>query len=485
MLQFEHEFHKEQRLVIVFLGIAVGGILLAAALRLTGPTWMHWAQALVAFASVLSGIVLAIICWLRYRSLGIVKEKSDRERKQRQLGVETQRLQAAVSAANRTRDAITQEEMSALSDRTNAHQQLLQGLATRRNELGKSAEAELANALKNLQDRYISDGLTASEIASSEIDGVGPKLKEKLVNSGIANAQGVSYSRVSSIQGFGEAKTQAVVGWRGKVEERLEASKPVSLPPEIEDPIRKKHAETAALLDSEERAAGKSSADDQERIRQLAVERHVSNDKAQAEAQAELTSVGNLAEGIAAELARYGDITYQHFLGHCLPLASEGSGGTRRAALLGMILIFLIGVCGQSGAGLAAIRGIAIDSIPTATPTLTPSFTPTSSRTPTGTLTPTITNTPTITETPTQTSTSTITLTPTRTSTSTLTGTVTGTPSRTPAPTSTRRPTATKSYFSPGPGSGATALCKDGTYSYSAIHQGTCSRHGGVAVWYK
>jgi hypothetical protein len=32
---------------------------------------------------------------------------------------------------------------------------------------------------------------------------------------------------------------------------------------------------------------------------------------------------------------------------------------------------------------------------------------------------------------------------------------------------------------------GPTALCNDGTYSYSANHSGTCSHHGGVAVWYK
>ncbi|MFC4035982.1 DUF3761 domain-containing protein [Streptomyces polygonati] len=35
------------------------------------------------------------------------------------------------------------------------------------------------------------------------------------------------------------------------------------------------------------------------------------------------------------------------------------------------------------------------------------------------------------------------------------------------------------------PGGGATALCNDGTLSYSAHHQGTCSHHHGVAVFYK
>ncbi|HEV2283794.1 MAG TPA: DUF3761 domain-containing protein [bacterium] len=34
-------------------------------------------------------------------------------------------------------------------------------------------------------------------------------------------------------------------------------------------------------------------------------------------------------------------------------------------------------------------------------------------------------------------------------------------------------------------GVGPTALCNDGTYSYAAHHQGACSHHGGVAVWYR
>lgn len=30
---------------------------------------------------------------------------------------------------------------------------------------------------------------------------------------------------------------------------------------------------------------------------------------------------------------------------------------------------------------------------------------------------------------------------------------------------------------------GATAICEDGSYSYSLYHSGTCSHHGGVAEW--
>lgn len=32
---------------------------------------------------------------------------------------------------------------------------------------------------------------------------------------------------------------------------------------------------------------------------------------------------------------------------------------------------------------------------------------------------------------------------------------------------------------------GATALCRDGTYSFSRSRRGTCSHHGGVAKWLK
>ncbi len=37
-------------------------------------------------------------------------------------------------------------------------------------------------------------------------------------------------------------------------------------------------------------------------------------------------------------------------------------------------------------------------------------------------------------------------------------------------------------YFTKQP-EGATALCRDGTYSFSKNRRGTCSHHGGVAKW--
>ena len=51
-------------------------------------------------------------------------------------------------------------------------------------------------------------------------------------------------------------------------------------------------------------------------------------------------------------------------------------------------------------------------------------------------------------------------------------------------PTPTLAPTATETPSQVASPAGATAMCNDGTYSYAAHHQGACSHHGGVAVFY-
>ncbi|MGC5779586.1 DUF3761 domain-containing protein [Methylobacterium sp. NFXW15] len=45
---------------------------------------------------------------------------------------------------------------------------------------------------------------------------------------------------------------------------------------------------------------------------------------------------------------------------------------------------------------------------------------------------------------------------------------------------SVHRPAKTRDGSKPA---GASARCRDGTWSFSHTHRGTCSRHGGVASW--
>jgi hypothetical protein len=61
---------------------------------------------------------------------------------------------------------------------------------------------------------------------------------------------------------------------------------------------------------------------------------------------------------------------------------------------------------------------------------------------------------------------------------------VTHAPRPAPAPTTSQAPPpAPAAPTSEAAPAGATAICNDGTYSYSQHHSGTCSHHDGVRVW--
>ncbi|HBC7420631.1 TPA: DUF3761 domain-containing protein [Serratia marcescens] len=50
-------------------------------------------------------------------------------------------------------------------------------------------------------------------------------------------------------------------------------------------------------------------------------------------------------------------------------------------------------------------------------------------------------------------------------------------------PTPTQKSAPTPAAVPKGAEAGATAKCKDGSFSHSQQHSGSCSRHGGVAQW--
>ena len=52
-----------------------------------------------------------------------------------------------------------------------------------------------------------------------------------------------------------------------------------------------------------------------------------------------------------------------------------------------------------------------------------------------------------------------------------------------PAPMARRTTTQATARSENMDAAGATAQCKDGTYSHAKVHTGACSRHGGVAKW--
>lgn len=149
-------------------------------------------------------------------------------------------------------------------------------------------------------------------------------------------------------------------------------------------------------------------------------------------------------------------------------------GTTRRKNAVifgGIALLFftLTEITAPTSTHVQSVKGTETTNLqtntPTQTPTLTPTPTPTLTPPPTPTLKPTVELTPTPTSIPTVTPTSNSGL-----SNDNYYKSVDGDQVHSPA------------YSNTVP-AGATAICGDGTYSFSQHRSGTCSHHGGVAQW--
>ncbi len=353
---------------------------------------------IVAFITLV--LFVGVILWLyiRFQTYPIVKEKKI-------LGKQSSSLQAQI-IAHTTNIQLTHQE---------------------RERLQHAEHDEMSSALQRIQDNHIQEGLNNTRISEASIPGIGPKLKERLAYHGFITAKNVSPS-ISSVEGFGQAKSQAIIDWRNHVYSHFNSTKPSSLPSEISERIKQKYMVHHADNDSQERKI-------QESKKRLEKE----------------------LEDLQPHLIRLSSVKFSNYLRYAL--SPQGI----MAGIIASILIIT-----QLCLGTSSTYGAIVNSIPTATLTPTITSTPTNTNTPTITNTPTVTNTPTITFTPSKTPT--VTLTPTSTRSPTLTSTITFTP----------RP-----YIPPPPiyPPGATAICNDGIFSYSQHRRGTCSGHGGVREW--
>jgi len=398
-IAFEDDF-SSRKVVKFLLCLQITAMIIVIGLVIFGFYSLALAISFITFI-----VFIAVLMWLysRYRNTPIVREKSN-----------------------------LQHRVLDLQNKIRMQADVMQSAKKKRESLLQAEKSETDSILHDLQQKYIRNGLASSSIKDAAIPGVGPKLKERLAGYGIVSAAHIT-TKISTIPGFGEAKQQALIGWRSSIVARLNSTQPVNLP---EEQISSIHQKYQAL--------------------------HQENNTVQDKAQENKHNLENELNSSKPRLEQLAAITFPAYLSKSL--ASRGIV----AGLIALVLIMT-----QFVSSVSATTSSIIASIPTAT--ATPTITPT----PTSTLTPTITNTATITDTPTTTSIPTITDTPTVTFTSTRTPT--STPTNIPRPSFTSIP----NIILPTIDSlqGITAICHDGTYSYSQHQRGTCSHHGGVMQW--
>ncbi|MGB2894965.1 MAG: thermonuclease family protein [Anaerolineales bacterium] len=414
---FEKDFSPDQKIINIGSYILVGTLLVVGGVFLFGRGALNWVMLIFALVAIsLIGIIVFFL-YRTYRGQEVVKDKmallSDLSSVKGQISKNRKDL----SRITKLRDTIHKEAESQSAKRQAIHDATVAQLDNRRDQIRLSERQELDATLSTLQERHYLEGMKGASIRDAKISGVGPKLKERLVQNGIRNAYDVSEGRVGAISGFGDAKVQAMLYWRRAVEHELDSTKPLNISDEVEDQIRSKYRSLIDETDEEEAAGFDQLAQDLEAIREESRRRHEVNDRNEIEANDLRRELDQNLSEINNVLETFASITFRNYLKRSYP----SFGGRINPSLVGILLpiLFAGGFCLQSVAAAGALGGIIADSIPTLTPTPTKTPTPTrtptqtSTNTPTNTFTPTRTLTPTITQTPTITPTPTITSTPT------------------------------------------------------------------------
>jgi len=326
-----------------------------------------------------------------------------------------------------------QQQALRLQNGIHSEEDVIRAAKKRRESLPPAEQNEIRTTLLILQEDYVPRGLASAYIKDSVIPGVGPKLKQRLAEHRIVSAIQVN-DGISQVPGLRESKRAALVSWRSSIQAELASAMPSNLSRVQIERIRQKYL----ALQNEDAVNERRAKDNRKKL------------------EDDLHS-------LRPRLKQLASISFVAYLGKFL--ASRGYV----AILLAFSLIIT-----QTVSGISATRSAIMASLPTATLTPSATLTPTNTFTPTATFTPTISETPTITYTPTITFTATITSTPSKTSTPTKT--------RTPIPSRTLVVIITSIPQNNIP-QGVTAICEDGSYSYSEHRQGTCSHHGGVKQW--
>ncbi|MDD5370442.1 MAG: hypothetical protein PHQ40_15270 [Anaerolineaceae bacterium] len=392
---------------------------------------------------LLAGLALLYVC-IKYRSNSVVREKRTLENQFAQETAQLRQTETRLAQVTQQKDRIDKDEERSVAERKKVYQDQIARLDQQHQASEQSEKDEIDRTLHQLQSNYYAKGLQSEDIESATILGIGPKMKEKLIISGVRCAGDISAQHILTIPGFGEAKVQVLVAWRRLVELRLDISKPKHLPDPLEKKIKETWHTVREQIGVEKTAQEKRLAIDLAAIKKQALEARAANAKAIEDTSLESGKWKGRVITTQSSLEEYEGVTFWNYFSHAV---LPGRAITRSARLVGMgAFVAFLGL-GPVAQGFFAIgsSSIILVSIPTVINTSTASTTPTSTFIPTNSNTPTFTATSTDTLTPTLTYTLTETLTP------SVTPTCTRTPTKTKLPTATRRPTATIDPFAPPP----------------------------------
>jgi hypothetical protein len=132
-------------------------------------------------------------------------------------------------------------EADALRDFDARYQHQAAPLVANLSSIDSQYTQETGQLLAQLRSQFILGYMRSRTIRQAAIDGIGPKMKDRLTQAGFHTAADVEAGNVQFVRGIGEEKAKSLRWWASQVRANAAGDAPASLPLGVEVGIRKKY----------------------------------------------------------------------------------------------------------------------------------------------------------------------------------------------------------------------------------------------------
>src|SRR5262249_9127308 len=173
---------------------------------------------------------------------GLLRQISDLQvRKQSEKEKLDAKLRQRINSINNSRLVLNRGEADELRKIQQTFGYEINRLNKQISSLAQAESDEILRTLQAKQKQFLADYLSKYRIIDADISGVGDKLKSRLRASAIFTAADIEYWRVTSVEGIGSNKGNALVRWRDSLVARARGQMSTSLTQSEVNTIKKRY----------------------------------------------------------------------------------------------------------------------------------------------------------------------------------------------------------------------------------------------------
>jgi len=165
-------------------------------------------------------------------------------------GVEAQ-LKQKLDSINNRRLGLNREEADALRRIQETFGYEIARLNRELTSLVQAESDEMSKALQTIQNQFLKNHLSRYSITYASISGIGEKLKERLLSSGVHTAYEAEWWRVIQVEGIGHNKANAIDRWRESILINARTKMPTSLSQSDVNGIKQKYESQKLQLENQ------------------------------------------------------------------------------------------------------------------------------------------------------------------------------------------------------------------------------------------